>query len=159
MGSIDDYSSGRIVDGIAKALAVLSENECASGDDTQAIRIKEKILAFRPVIVSAEEASTVIRKATTIAVGERVCWALHPGSVGTESVFLDELANAMILSGRAVEATVDEAILALKKHTGHPLVMSMVSGRYLEICASVPADCVFWRAQKFGLKPFSGFNR
>lgn len=151
MSTIDDYRSGDILDGIGKALHVLNSKDKPAADSPQILQIQEKILEFKPTIISIDEASAYIGKAATIAIGERVCRALHTDSVSTLSVFLDELAIAMIESGRARAATAIEAENALKRHPSHPLIISMVSGRYQEICASHPQECVFWKAEREGL--------
>ena len=151
MGTTEDYSTGRILENIRKALHVFDSTEGSLSNNEQALRIQEKIQAFEPRILSFPEASDYIRKASTIALGERVCRALHPGSVSTESVFLDELAEAMISSGQARLASIEDAEQTLKKHSSRPLIISMVSGRYQEICASYPPDCVYWKAEKSGL--------
>jgi hypothetical protein len=151
MGTTDDYSTGRVLENIGKALQVFESTEGPLSDNEQAIRIQKKIQEFEPRILSFPDVSVYIRKAAIIALGERVCQALHPGSVSTESVFLDELAEAMIRSGKARLASIEDAEQTLKKHSSHPLIISMVSGRYQEICASYPPDCVYWRAEKRGL--------
>ncbi|MGB7510419.1 MAG: hypothetical protein WBP54_03915 [Pelodictyon phaeoclathratiforme] len=151
MGTTEDYSTGRILENIRKALHVFDSTEGPLSDNVQAVRIQKKIQEFDPMILSFSEASVSIRKASIIALGERVCRSLHPGSVSTESVFLDELAEAMISSGQARLASIEDAEQTLKKHSSHPLIISMVSGRYQEICASSPPDCVYLRAEKRGL--------
>jgi hypothetical protein len=151
MGTTEDYSTERILENIRKALHVFDSTERSLNNNEQAIRIHKKIQEFEPRILSFPETSVYIRKAAIIALGERVCQALHPGSVSTESVFLDELAEAMISSGKARLASIEDAEQTLKKHSSHPLIISMVSGRYQEICASYPPDCVYWRAEKRGL--------
>jgi hypothetical protein len=151
MGTTDDYSTGRIIENIRKALHVFDSTKGSLCNNEQADRIQKKIQEFEPKILTFHEASAYIRKAATIALGERVCRALHPGSVSTESVFLDELAEAMIHSGQARPASIEDAEQTLKKHPRHPLVFSKVSGRYQEICASCPPDCVYWRAERRGL--------
>jgi hypothetical protein len=152
MGTIEDYSSGRIIDGLRAALGILGSPYGSLPDNLQIARVQEKINAFDPMILSVSEASEYIRKASNIALGERVCRALNPASVSTQSVFLDELADAMILAGKARPVSDEEAEESLNKSSGHPLVISMVSGRYLEICASHQPDCVYWRAEKRGLR-------
>ena len=158
MGTVEDYRTGRVLGNIQKAVHVFGDREESLTSKAQAIRIQEKIQEFEARVLSFSEASASIRKARKIALGERVCRALHPKSVSTESVFLDELAEAMILSGQARAVSIEDAEGALKKHSCHPLVISKVSGKYQEICASVPSDCLFWRAEKRGLhslKPFA----
>lgn len=130
---------------------VFDSTEGSLSNNELAVWIHKKIQEFEPGILSFPEASVYIRKAAIIALGERVCQALHPVSVSTESVFLDELAEAMISSGQARLASIEDAEQILKKHSRHPLIISKVSGKYQEICASYPPDCVYWRAEKKGL--------
>jgi hypothetical protein len=151
MGTTDDYSTGRILENIRKALHVFDSTEGSLSNNEQAVRIQKKIQEFEPRILSFSEASDYIRKAATIALGQRVCRALHPDSISTDSVFLDELAETMLRSGQARLASIEDAEQTLKKLSSHPLIISMVSGRYQEICASYPPDCVYWRAEKRGL--------
>jgi hypothetical protein len=151
MASIEDYSTGTILAGISKALNVLSSGNKLSLDEKTVAGVMEKIRAFEPICISFTEASIFIRKARVIALGERVCRSLHPGSASTRSVFLDELAEAMIRSGVAGPASSEDAELALKTLSANPLIISMVSGRYQEICASHQPDCVYWIAEKQGL--------
>ena len=152
MGSIEDYRSGNILGGISKALDALDRFGTLPPEDDRIEEVIEKIRAFKPGCITHSEASLLIRNAHSIALGERVCRALHPDSDPTQSVFLDELADAMIRSGRAMAASSEEAELALQQHSGHPLIISMVSGRYQEICASHRESCVFWKAEKRGVR-------
>lgn len=151
MGTIEDYSSGCILENITKALRFLDAPEESCTDKSMAIRIEEKIKAFKPQVISFAEASAYIHKAKTVALGERVCRALRPESEFTESVFLDELAQAMIRAGKARVATAEEAEESLNRDAGHTLIISMVSGKYQEICPSNRQDCVYWRAEKRGM--------
>jgi hypothetical protein len=152
MGKIEEYADGSILDGIEKVLKVLGEGEAKLSGNPLTRHIHEKIIEFRPKVVSIREASALINQASSVAIGERVCHSLHPGSVATGSVFLDELAVAMTEAGKAGTASAEAAVLALQAHSGHPLVVSAVSGKYQEICASCPSECVFWKAEKKGLR-------
>jgi hypothetical protein len=152
MGKIEDYADGSILDGIELALKVLGDSESELSGNPLTRHIHEKISEFRPKIASISEASELISQASSVAIGERICHSLHPGSVATYSVFLDELAVAMTEADKAKAASAEEAIRALQAHPDHPLVMSSVSGKYQEICASCPSECVFWKAGKKGLQ-------
>lgn len=151
MGTIEEYSTGAILESISKVLRFFESTSGPLGSEQKGLQLQQKIQAFEPLILTFAEASEYIRDATTIALGERVCRALHPESLSTESVFLDELAIEMIRSGKARAVTVEDAESSLRANSGHPLIISKVSGRYQEICASCKADCVFWRAEKRGL--------
>ncbi len=155
MGKIEEYADGSILDGIGRALKLLGEGEAELSVNPLTRQMHEKISAFRPKVVSIRKASVFINQASSVAIGERVCRPLHPDSVATDSVFLDDLAVAMTEAGRARAASVEEALRALQAHEGYPLVISTVSGKYQEICASCPSSCVFWKAEKKGLRIWS----
>jgi len=53
-------------------------------------------------------------------------------------VFSNELDEGMVKSGKARYVTEKEAINTLKEYHGKPLIISRVSGRYMEICRSLP---------------------
>ena len=76
MATIDDYRTGKIVEGIRKADLVLGNPEALAAGDPVFEHIREKILAFRPVWIKAEVAAGLIRQAEIVAIGERVCRAL-----------------------------------------------------------------------------------
>ncbi|NTU91033.1 MAG: hypothetical protein HGA60_03890 [Chlorobiaceae bacterium] len=153
MGNIEDYQNGHILKSIGRALQTISNSAQGLDDTPESIRVKQKICEFEPTVLSFEKAIIAVRSARTIAIGERICRPLHQGSEFTESIFLDELAEAMTEAGHARSAGPAEAEQTLKTHSGkHPLVMSKVSGKYLEICASAPESCVFWQAEKNGVR-------
>jgi hypothetical protein len=154
MSTLEEYGSGSILDGITRALLVIDTIGGSLAVDPVLQHVQEKILEFRPRVVTLDTASVHIREASVVALGTRVCLALHPGSPATDSVFVDDLAVTMINAGKARPASPEEAITTLRSHNGHPLVMSMVSGKYLEICASHRQDCVFWRAEQHGIRCF-----
>jgi hypothetical protein len=151
MGTIADYTGGFILESIRKALLFFDSTEGALTQNEKGQRLLENIKEFEPLILSFSQAADYIRNAKFIAIGERVCRVLRPQSLFTESVFLNELAVEMAARGHARMATIEEAEECLLKSAGHPLIISKVSGEYLEICPSYPPDCVFWRAEKRGL--------
>ncbi|MGC8774564.1 MAG: hypothetical protein ACP5R6_04795 [Chlorobaculum sp.] len=93
-----------------------------------------------------------------MAVGERVCRMLHPESPETQTVFLDELAGAMAGSGKAEVVTVAEAVEIIDRESSQRIIASRVSGKYLELCAAWPKECVFCKAERAGIKCF-GLSR
>ena len=151
MGTIADYTGGFILESIRKALHFFDSTEGPLTHDEKGQRLHKNINEFEPLILSFNQAAEYIRNAKSIAIGKRVCRALHPESALTESVFLNELAFAMAASGDARTATIEEAEECLQKSAGHPLIISKVSGEYLEICPSYPPDCIYWLAEKRGL--------
>ena len=151
MGTIADYTGSFKLESIRKALHYFDSTEGALTQDEKGQRLHKNINEFEPLVLSFDQAGEYIREAKSIAIGERVCRVLHPEAGSTESVFLNELAVAMVANGHAKIASIEEAEECLRKSTGHPLISSKVSGEYLEICRSYPPDCVYWRAEKRGL--------
>lgn len=154
MGTIDDYRSGNIIEGIRKVELVLGNREVFTDGDPAFEHIREKIVAFRPVWITAEKALELIRRSEIVAVGERVCRALHPESPETQTVFLDELAGAMAEAGKARIVKAADAVGIINRQSSHRIIASMVSGNYLELCAAYPPDCVFCRAERAGIRCF-----
>jgi hypothetical protein len=154
MATTDDYRTGKIVEGIRKAEALLGSRSAIADGDSAFERIREKILGFRPVWITRNETVGLIGDARIIAVGERVCRALHPESPETQSVFLDELAEAMVEAGRAVFVTTEEVELIIVRQQRQKFIASLVSGKYLELCAVHPPDCFFCKAERAGIRCF-----
>ncbi|MEN6592066.1 MAG: hypothetical protein ABFC12_02330 [Methanobacterium sp.] len=67
---------------------------------------------------------------------------LNENSEFTESVFLNRLAEGMIDARKAKPAEKEAAISTLNKYPKNPLILSKVSGKYLEICRSTPPNIV-----------------
>ena len=80
MPTTDDYRTGKIVEGIRKAASVLDSRSALRDGDPAFEHIRRKIVAFRPVWITAEQAAELIQNSEMVAVGERVCRALHPES-------------------------------------------------------------------------------
>ncbi len=152
MGLIGDYTSGKVLEDIAKALHVLRTHKGPLGVTDIGLRMQKNITAFDPIVISLEEALAIIHKAGIIAVGERVCKKLHQDSCHTESVFLDDLAEAMVQQDLAVYSSAGEAEIILRRYPRHPLIISKVSGNHQEICRSNPPECIYWLAEKKGLR-------
>ena len=110
------------------------------------------IAPFTPRVEHNSEVAALIRAATTCAVGARVCYALHPESVYTESVFLDELADGMVGAGNARYVTPEEAIDVLYAYSNDsPIIVADVSGKPREISSSSRKSCVAWNMKRNGL--------
>lgn len=135
-----------------KAELMLDSRSASVAGDPAFERIREKIVAFRPLWVTAEQAVELIRQAEMIAVGERVCRTLHPESPLTQTVFLDELAEAMAGVEKAEIVMAAEAIRLINRQSRQRFIASMVSGKYLELCAAWPPDCVFCKAEWTGIR-------
>jgi len=156
MGTINDYTGGKVLEDISKALKVFRSTEEKLHQTEIGHKMLRNILVFEPIVITMELAVEYIRKAKKIAVGERICRTLNPDSDFTESVFLDELSDAMIEAGMAKKCTEEKARAALRKYPKHPLILSKVSGKHAEICRSYPKECVYWLAEKRGLHCLRG---
>jgi len=151
MATVDDYADGSIQDSIRKTLTFFDATERTLEHDEKWLHIQNRINEFEPLLLSLDQAIEYIMISKTIALGERICSAANPGSIYTESVFLDELAIEMIHSRHAKENSAEAAITYLERSSGRPIIISKVSGRYQEICASIHSQCVYMRAEKKGL--------
>jgi RNA polymerase sigma factor (sigma-70 family) len=152
MATIEDYVSGRLH---AEAKAVISL--LRSGDETLAgtsvgEALLEKIGAFDPVLLPTEEAARVVRAATRCAVSERLCTGICPDAEFTESVLLDDLADALVAAGKARAVTKDEAVATLRRYERNPKVLSKASGKPAELCCTSPRACIYWNMERRGLQ-------
>ncbi|MBO8175678.1 MAG: hypothetical protein H0Z18_10500 [Thermococcus sp.] len=57
----------------------------------------------------------------------------------------------MVKVGKARFVSKEEVIEVLKRYKT-PIIISKVSGKYMEICHTSPRDCVYWNAERRGLK-------
>ena len=153
MAEIDDYTSGRILTHIKRALFLLRWVRIPIVGPFVRRALIAGMEPFAPRVEDSSEAATLIRAATTCAAGPRVCYALHPESVYTESIFLDELADSMVRAGHARHVTQEEAIDTLNAYSkGRPIIVANVSGKPREICSSSTKWCVAWNMERNGLK-------
>ena len=152
MANIDDYVSGKILTDTKWAFFLLKFVKVP----ILGYKIKKeliiKVKAFEPKVINIKLASLLINESQKCAAGERVCRVLYKNSEFTESVFLDGLAEGMTKIGSARYVTKQEAIRILKKYSNRPLIISKVSGSYVELCRSWPPKCVYWNMERCGLK-------
>ncbi len=151
MTNVDDYTTGKVLTITRLALCSLKFANIPIAGYLTRKKLLEMVKSFEPRLIDMAVASELIGRSEKCAVGGRVCRELHRNSELTESVFLNELAEGMVKSGKARYATEKEAVNTLKKYHGKPLVVSRVSGRYMEICRSLPEVCVYWRMEKCGI--------
>ncbi|MBM4242132.1 MAG: hypothetical protein FJ150_10825 [Euryarchaeota archaeon] len=146
MADVDDYVTGRIVKDSKLAIQSLRFLKIPIIGAYIGGKLIKRIKNFEPKLVNMETASKVIHQSDKIAVGERVCRSINNSKL-TEAVFLNELAEGMVSVGKARFVRTEEAIKALNNYPKNPLILSKVSGNYLEICCSLPADCVYWNME------------
>lgn len=151
MASIHAYTSEKILSEVKMAKKLLRYLGAPLIGGIIKKMLLKKVTPFEAKVISKEEAADFILSANSCAIGQRFCRKLHPHSKLTESVFLDDLAQGLIRSGHARPCTKPEAIETLHKYNT-PIILSKVSGRYAEICHSVPKECVYWQFEKNQLK-------
>jgi hypothetical protein len=151
MVTVEEYGSGRILRSIRLAHFALRFTgfPLLGPVIIKKLELRMEPFAIRPITLA--EAGRIIETAGSCAAGPRVCQSLFPDAGATESVFLDDLADRMAGAGKARIVTKDAALSALKKYPDNPLVLSRVSGRYLEICRSDPASCIWWKLKRKGM--------
>ncbi|MCD4845228.1 MAG: hypothetical protein K8R25_12150 [Methanosarcinales archaeon] len=152
MAEVDDYTNGKILASTKLALRYLKFIKIPVIGSLIRKKLQNKISTFDPRLLDVNRASKLIHQSMECAVGERVCRAIYTNSEITEAVFLDELAQGMTGAGKARFVTKEGAINTLKKYPDNPLILSKVSGKYMEICCSSPGNCVYWNMERWGLK-------
>ena len=152
MPTIEGYGSGRVLRDIRYAHIGLGCTRIPLAGPALARKLEQRMqpLGIRPI--RPEEAEHLIDASGRCAAGPRICHALFPRSAGSEAIFLDELADRLAAAGKAVPVTKEQAKAVLARYPENPLVLSKVSGRYLEICRSDPAVCIYWKMRRAGLK-------
>jgi hypothetical protein len=148
MATLEDYSTGKAFEDMKTASDIALEMDDEMIESGSADRFFELVGTVEPKTINIEEAAEFVNNSGKCASGERACKALHEGSVHTESVWLDGLAEEMVKIGKAVYVSKEEAIETLKKYPENPLLMTKIEGKYMEICRSNPDKCVFWLTEK-----------
>jgi len=156
MSTVDDYASGRILKDVKKTEQMIDDFE-RTKDTTiwNALKEKSKDSKHYHFLADMTELEALIRNAKKIAIGPRVCLEVHQDcKQPMESVFLEELADALVNVGKARKATKKEANLLLKKglEKGYPHVVSIVSDKPLELCNTCSECCVLWKREKLGIE-------
>jgi hypothetical protein len=152
VGTIEEYGSGQILRSIWLAhLAIRAAGSPLIGSIITG-KMEERMKSFAICPVSLEDAGTIIEGCKCCAAGPRVCQPLFPASPASESVFLDGLAERMIIAEKARMVTREEALSVLARYPDHPLLISKVSGQYLEICRSEPSVCIYWKMRRSRMK-------
>ena len=152
MPEIQDYKTGEILNMVQKgfnSFRLLKIPIAGSIIKAKMLKVLDKCAAQK---VGVDHAIKLIRSSSTCAVGERVCNSLHRGSPTGNSVFLDELAIGMIEVGKAKPVQKDVAIETISRKSQYPIMITKVSGKYMELCRSVPKQCIYWNSEKHGLK-------
>jgi len=156
VSTVDDYASGRILDGVKKTEQMIDEfSRTKDPKIRKALEEMSKDSENYHFLADMKQLKGLIRKAKIVAVGPRVCLEIHSDcEKPMESVFLDELADALIHVGKARKVTKREGYIVLKKglESGYPHVVTIVSGKPLELCNTCSECCVLWRREKLGIR-------
>jgi len=153
MATISEYMSGKICEQISLALSIMNDAPKGQLNGTKIGKaLQGNVGELEPRKLKVEEAVTLIRKSDKCAIGERVCRCLHKETPLSETVFLDELAVGMVSAGKARFVEVDAAIANVRKYHTGPVVVSKVSGKYMEICRTWAKRCVYWNMEKHNLQ-------
>jgi hypothetical protein len=151
MRTVEDYASGKILKDVQRAkqkVKTLGE----TGDPVLRRELEEssKDSTKHHYVATLKHLKALLDSAETIAIGPRICEECEQPS---ESVFLDELAEALIDVGKAKNATKNEAYFVLQegKTKRHPHVVSIVEGKPMELCNTCVDCCVLWQREKIGI--------
>ena len=152
MATIDEYKSGKAAKAVRLAFETMQALELPLLETELADIFAKNVDKLTPLAVDEKQAFEFIRKADRCAIGDRLCKCEFPEAPSSCAVFLEELADAMVEVGKAEYASKEEAMTALSEHKGRPLVVSKVSGKYMEICRTWPENCFYWNMEKRGMK-------
>ncbi len=105
------------------------------------------------ILASQEDLDCLINSARTVAVGPRMCYHLYKKDL-SYAIFLDELADSLIQMGYAKEISKEDAVIVMKegKESGRLQLISMVSGKPLELCNQSIITCCLWKLERAGFK-------
>ncbi len=152
MPEVQDYVSGNILSLIEKGFRLFRYLRIPIlGLIVKKYGIKE-LKKCDPKKISADDAGKLIRESNRCAVAQRVCNALNGGADSGKSVFLDELAVGLVQAGKADYVEKADAIRTIVENRKGAIVITRVSGKHMEICRTIPKNCIYWNSEKHGLK-------
>jgi hypothetical protein len=152
MTTIEQYKSGKAAKAVRRAFETMQALEKLLPETEFAEIFSKNIKTLTPLAVDEKQAFEYIKEADRCAIGERLCKCEFPEAPSTNAVFLEELADAMVEAGKAKYASKEGARTALAEHRGRPLIVSKISGKYMEICRTWPKNCFYWNMEKCGMK-------
>lgn len=159
MATIEHYISGKAAKGVKLAVDMIQSTNGSILNTEQGQLIKETVKQSKPIRVSEQQTIDYIKNADKCAVGDRVCKCMYSDAKHSEAIFLDELASAMADAGKAKLISIEEAITVIKRYPGFPIIISKVSGKYMEICRTWPEKCVYWNLEKHNVRCIKRLNR
>lgn len=152
MPEVHEYTSGEILSIIKKGFRYFKLLNIPVIGSNVKKRMLKVLRKCAPTKINVADAGALIQKSNRCAVGERVCNQLHEKAEFGESVFLDELAEGMVAAGKARFVDKNEAIQTMEKNRKYPIIITKVSEKYMEICRTLPKQCIYWNSEKHGLK-------
>lgn len=152
MPRVEDYTSGNILCLIKRGFRVFTFLDVPILGLISKIYGLKALKKCRPVKISVSDTVRLINASDKCAVGQRVCNELYHGADLGESVFLDELSEGMVKAGKAGFVSKEEAVDSIITNRKGPIILTKVSGKYMEICRSLPKNCIYWNSEKNGLK-------
>lgn len=152
MVTVADYCNGRILTLIRLAHRALDLVSIPVFGPVIRSSLEQRMKSSGIRAGTVLDAMAILEASDRCATGFRICLPLFPDTAKSEAVFLDELADAMAGAGKARIATKEKAAEIIRNHARNPLILSKVSGKYLEICCSDPGSCIYWRMKNYGLK-------
>ncbi len=154
MASIKEYTTGSAGKAVRNAYDLMQTLNAPLPETPYAELFEKALIDQVPLKLDRKQVAQRIQKADKCAMGERICRCEFPESPVTYSIFLDELAEAMVNAEKAEYLAPDKALETLLKDKECPLIMSKVSGKYMEICMTYPRHCFYWNSEKHGMKCF-----
>ena len=156
MRTVEEYASGKILKDVKRAeQKIKTLNETGDPALKEELEESSKDSTKHHYVATLKHLKALLESAETIAIGPRICLAIHEDcEQPSASVFLDELAEALIDVGKAKQTTKNEAYTVLKegKEKGHPHVVSIVEEKPMELCNTCTDCCVLWQREKIGIQ-------
>lgn len=158
MATIMQYASGQASKAVKFAVDAIKSTNGSILNTEQGQRIIDTAKRSKPFYVNEKQAVDFINKAKRCAAGERICKCMYQDVPLSESIFIDELAEAMIEAGKATAVSKQVATSVLKRYRQFPIIVSEVSSKYMEICRSWPQTCVYWNMEKYNIRCLNRMN-
>lgn len=155
MSDVEDYRTGRVLGGVVEKEKLL-EKLRSSDDDAfrEELERREEGAEKRHFTPDMDTLRNLIGDSERIAVGPRVCLGVHEACKRPQnSVFLDELAEALVEEGKAEYVGKEKAIEVLEKgrDEGHTHILTKVSGKPMELCNSCENCCILWKLERMDI--------
>lgn len=156
MATIQEYQNGMAGKMVKLAVDLMQKKEGPLPECELRRQLIEHSKSMEPEIINLIRANEFIDQADSCAIGDRICYCEFEDVPQTCSIFLDELAQGLDQVGKAKLVSKEEAKEAIGKYVKHPIIITKVEGKYLEICRTHPKTCLYWNMEKKGLKCVTG---